>query len=307
MKNYLTIDNSVHAVMVAFAFGSVANVYNYFAGAGHDVIASAAMAIALGTALATSAIMATKINMRKERFSFASVLGMVLVVGLVSGYIQTQGYIAHGVAATQAAIMGFGVPLAGEFLLALALAIYTGAIKRTKIHEADTALEVRVGESIAEVMQAVDVSSSAKYVEKKIATVIRHKADEMLSAYIPATDKDDTAKVEPTKPEVSRINGFTNEVGVNSRDAKRQERLALVNGLLVSNDYVTVAQCTDALSAAGHNEGIGNQTIRGYLTECGAETVGRGKWALVTPSWDQMELPTLPSHQPAQPILNGSH
>ena len=26
----LTIDNSVHAVMVAFAFGSVTNVYSYF-------------------------------------------------------------------------------------------------------------------------------------------------------------------------------------------------------------------------------------------------------------------------------------
>ena len=187
------------------------------------------------------AIMATKINMRKEILSFASVLTMVLAIGLVSGYIQTQGYMAHGVQSSQAAIMGFGVPLAGEFLLALALAIYIGAIKRTKIHDADTALEVKVGEAIADVMTQIDVSSSAKYVEKKIATVVRFKADEMLAQWIPAetelpqnapksTDAETEARAEP---------GMNQAKAERGRQAQRKNaesrQTALLN--MLSADY----------------------------------------------------------------------
>lgn len=208
MKEYITIDRSIHLVMVAFAFGSITNVYSYFVNSGHDMVASIALAVALGTALATSAIMATKMNMRKETLSFTAVLSMVLVIGLVSGYIQMQGYIQHGVAELEASIMGFGVPLAGEFLLALAFAIYTGAARRTKIHEADSALELRVAESVADVMAMVDVSSSAKYVERKIATVIRYKADQMLSHYIP---KDVKAVVPAAIPDAKPIAEVSDE------------------------------------------------------------------------------------------------
>lgn len=184
MMQHLTIERTVHIVIATFALASVSNVSSFFIATDHHPIIALLMAIALGTAVATTAIMLTMIDMVKQRGRYIAVGVMVLCLVGISGFVQMQSYLMHGLSMTVSAAMGFGIVFSGECLTAIALSLYQAAERRRKIDEADQGLELKLAQAFADTLDAVDTAKSAKYLQRHIDQIVRHKADQLVAQYI---------------------------------------------------------------------------------------------------------------------------
>lgn len=194
MKQHISIERTIHGVMVAFALFSVGNVASFFTDTGHYLAVSFIGAIALGTAVAATAIMLTGIDMVKQTHRYVAMFAIVHIAVIVSGYVQMQNYVAHGMTFASAAAMGFAIPWFGECLTAIGLSLYQAAERRRKIDDADHGLELKLAEAFADVLDAVDSEKSVRHVQRHIDTIIKHKADKLLQQYIPTN-----ATIEPQK------------------------------------------------------------------------------------------------------------
>ncbi|MCB0094058.1 MAG: hypothetical protein KDE46_00005, partial [Caldilineaceae bacterium] len=120
---HLSFKSAAHVVMLAFAVASLDNVHRFFAHAGHDGLAAWALAGALGAALVTLSIMLTHIDRDTDRRAWGMMAGAAVAVGVLSGSLQASTY-AETLQPLTAVLLGFGVPLVGEVLLALAVSAY---------------------------------------------------------------------------------------------------------------------------------------------------------------------------------------
>lgn len=205
-SQHLTIEKTVHAVMCTFAAASVANVTAYFISTNHHPIVALLMATALGTAVATTAIMLTMVDMVKQRNRYIAIGCMVLALVGISGFVQMQGYLLHGLSNLVSAAMGFGIVFSGECLTAIALSLYQAAERRRKIDEADSGLELKMAETFADTLDAIDTASSAKYLQRHVDSIVKHRADKLVRQYIPVQP----AHVTPVQSSTDSVNTVQN-------------------------------------------------------------------------------------------------
>ncbi|MEM7133678.1 MAG: HTH domain-containing protein [Chloroflexota bacterium] len=245
-SKHVSIERSVHAVMVVFALASIGNVSAFFISTHHHGIVAFFMALALGAGVATSAIMLTKIDMVKQRRRYIAVGGVTLTMVFVSGFVQTQNYIAHGLTMGVSAAMGFGIVFAGECLTAIGLSLYQAAERRRKIDEADSGLELKLAETFADTLDAVDTTKSAAYIQRHLDRIVRHKADEMVAQYVPVAEPAPNPRgpqgdqiptnAEPDAVMAAEMNPAKREASVQARRTNAESRRQVLLNML-SRDY----------------------------------------------------------------------
>lgn len=241
MKHKITIERIVHLVMATFALASVSNVTSFFVATEHHPIVALLMALALGTAVATTAIMLTMIDMVKQRTRYVAVGCMVLALVGVSGFVQTQGYLLHGLSLAVSAAMGFGIVFSGECLTAIALSLYQAAERRRKIDEADSGLELKLAEAFADTMDAVDTANSAKYIQRHIDKIVRTKADELVSKYVQIVQSNDTVELRTSAETAQQKRTISANCAVNS--SPDNEKSLTKRQLAAQQRRDTIAQC----------------------------------------------------------------
>lgn len=247
ITRHMTIERTIHLVMATFALASVSNVTSFFITTEHHPIVATLMALALGTAVATSAIMLTMIDMVKQWPRYVAVGLMVLALVGISGFVQTQNYLSHGLSTAVSATMGFGIVFSGEVLTAIALSLYQAAEKRRKIDDADQGLELKLAETFADTLNAVDTANSVKYLQRHMDKIIKHKADQLVAKYVPVADIEDTANspqkalkstnAEPDNEAATAMNQAKRDASILSRRESADQRRSVLLKLL-STEYV---------------------------------------------------------------------
>jgi len=190
LKNLFTIEHLVHLVMILFAAASLANVATFFADAGHATVGWA-LGSALGSALVAVSIMATKIDRRAEPETFKIVAFAVLMLAMLSGAIQSRAYSLH-LPIMWSVMLGFGLPVCGEALLAFAAAEYSAAYRRKRIRNATDGSKEKIAEAIAQALSDIDVSEVKNDVQRQVKSIVKYQvgqiANEMMGRNVSQVD-----------------------------------------------------------------------------------------------------------------------
>lgn len=250
LKKLFTIEHLVHGVMILFAGASLANVATFFADAGHATVGWA-LGLALGSALVSVSIMATKIDRPAEPATFKIVAASVLMLALLSGAIQSRAYSLH-LPIMWAIMLGFGLPVCGEALLAFACAEYSQAQRRKRIRRATDGTEERIAEAISEALSDVDVTSVKKKVQKQVDAIVTYKVGEVAASMMGgnAATIDNFAhasanysqSMRSTKAKVSTAE--MREVKAQHRDERRKDVLDQVAGQEVKTFVTQMCNAT---------------------------------------------------------------
>lgn len=279
-KKFLTIEHTIHFVMIAFALASVGNVAAFFRENHHDLFVSYMMATALGTAVATSAIMLTKIDMVKQWHRFVAVALMVLALSAISGFVQMQGYLLHGLSLEVSLVMGFGIVFCGECLTAIALSLYNAAERRRMIDEADSGLELKLAETFAKTLSQIDTNKSAEYMQQHVDKIIRYKVHQLAAKYVPGLDQEQPEQAEPPAAAAKPVRKFGKEslpIANEKRSAMQQERHGLIRKFFAERSHGRNVEIRQYLEAKGV-QALGD-TIRKDLNTLGA-SFNNGIWSM---------------------------
>lgn len=177
----LTIEHFVDGVMVIFALASVGNVSEYMIAHGHNHVTAYGVGIALGFGLVAASILLARLAPSDGR-PFWFMLVAVSVFGLLSGTVQSFAYLEHRPGDPFAAyLQGFGFPLVGECLLAVAMSVYTEAQKQKRLNASDDQLNERINEFLNKSLDDVDLSKLAQYIERQVGLIVRNKIDALVA------------------------------------------------------------------------------------------------------------------------------
>lgn len=244
MKRFkLSIENFVHGVMVVFAIASISNIANYLSSHDHNAVTSYGLGIALGGVLVAVSIMLTHVDYDNERKTFLGMLATVITVGLLSGTVQMWSY-AHGADISfSSVLMGYGFPIVGEGVLAVACSIYTAAEKRKRIRNATDGTQERIAEAISEALSDIDTSKVHKFVERKVDAIVRAQVDAVASQLIPPAitvvendpkllTTDTTPDVTPNCNKTPIVNTDDTDFSQRMTDGKRNKTTERRNTLL---------------------------------------------------------------------------
>ena len=309
----ITAEKCVHATMIIFAAASVANIQAFFSHNGHDQYAALAIGAALGGVLVSASIMLSQIDYDNERSTFWIVATITGFIAVLSGTIQTLAYAQHITNAWIAALLGFGLPIGGEMLLAIAASMFNLAHKRQIIRGIATSSQEAVAQTVSEVFAAVDVSKVQKYADRKMDMVIRAQVDQAVLAYLPEVPKpsapitengnDGNGQDTPKDGQFAQITGNGNPTLPDANQAryrKIEERRQLIAALITENGPMTIAEITEKLEGAAKEK-----TVR---TDC-KELEQDGRLFKDGKRWMVPTLPNLgiPHAEPSQPVyMNGS-
>lgn len=191
IKKLLTIEHVVHAVMIVFSIASGGNVAEFMQGGGHNDLTSYGIAIALAGGLVAVSIMLTRVDVN-ERKAFWAMLLSTVAVGILSGTIQMMAYLEHGSGMASAIFLGYGLPLVGECLLALATALYSASERKRRAANSDDAMEERINTALSDALADIDVSAVSSYVEQQAMQIMRVKMDQIVQRRL-GTQPIDTA------------------------------------------------------------------------------------------------------------------
>lgn len=203
----LTVEKLVHSIMIVFALASVGNVSSYLQDHGHHWLTSYALGIALGGVLVVTAMALADVDYEHERGRFWFMVAVVVVIGLLSGTVQTWAYGSHeGMDIASARLMGYGFPVVCEGLLAVYIATYGTTRRRKNVRMATEGTAEQVASAVAEALADVDVTKVRKYVERRVDGLTRAIVDGVIDDLMPhqitqdAPSKavDDRSKVEPS-------------------------------------------------------------------------------------------------------------
>lgn len=167
MKKILSLGALIHIIMVAFAAASLGNVREFFVSAGHPSEVAWALAVALGLGLVTLAIMLTRIDREAEPDTFKWLVIAASTVGLMSGCLQSSAYSRH-LSGAWPLLLGFGGPLVGEVLLAVAASAYGKAKRRAEFRGVGENIEAAVSTFLVDAIDSMDRTLIQKNVEKAI-------------------------------------------------------------------------------------------------------------------------------------------
>lgn len=176
MKTHLNMKTMVHLVMVAFAGASLGNVKAFLVGAGHPAEVAWLLGGALGLALVTVSIMLTHVNRDSDKVAFNWLLGTGVLLGVISGSLQSAEYAKH-LHWAWAGVLGFGVPLGGEVGLAIAAAGYTKARERERFRNVATVLEGAVADQLEAAVAEFDPAQVRKHMDRTIVNLSRLAID----------------------------------------------------------------------------------------------------------------------------------
>ncbi len=180
VRKVATIEHLVDGVMVVFALASIGNISEYMKGHGHNPVTAYGVGIALGLGLVAISIMLAR-TPTDDRRTFASMLAATLAVGLLSGTVQALAYYEHTGNIYTACLQGYGFPLIGECLLAVAMAMHTASERKRRARLADDGMEERINDAISEALANIDIGGMQSYIEKQAGLILKHKMAEIVS------------------------------------------------------------------------------------------------------------------------------
>lgn len=306
VRKVATIEHLVDGVMVVFALASIGNVSEYMKGHGHNPVTAYGVGIALGIALVAVSVMLAR-TPTDDRRTFASLLTATLAVGLLSGTVQTLAYYDHTKNVWTASLQGFGFPLVGECLLAVAMAMHTASERKRRARLADDGMEERINDAISEALAGIDISGMQAHIEKQAAVILKHKMAEIVarrvgqSAPLPRSE-DDAHQI--TTNGTEDTTGFGPQNLPKANDARQQmvteRRLAIIQ---LCESYGAMG-APDLAKRLRDDRGIvaSAQTVR---DDCNALVDAR-QLVAAGRKWDvartiSTALPTTPA-----PVLNGN-
>jgi hypothetical protein len=177
IKSIFTIEHLVDGAMIVFALTSVGNIAEYMNSSGHNPITSYGAACALGLGLVAISILLARVS-PSDKGTFWFMLSATVAVAVLSGAVQSKAYLKHGPADPLAAyLFGFGFPVIGECLLALAMSVYTEGQKRKRLNASDDAMNERINQFLNESLDNVDLSKMATHIERQVFAIVRNKID----------------------------------------------------------------------------------------------------------------------------------
>lgn len=244
-RKLLTIETAVHIVMVLFAGASVANIASLFIEGGHAIVGWV-LGGALGSALVAVSIMATKIDRQVEPLAFRYMVVAVTALALLSGAIQSKAYALH-LPLIWAIVLGYGMPLCGEALLAFATAEYTAAYRRKRIRSATDGSKEKIAEAIAEALSDIDVSEVKSDVQRQVKSIVKYQvgqiANEMMGKNVAEPTQQPRQVVGLSDNRLSPTE--LNQVKRDKATARRNEMLAHVDSQDVTTFVRSMAQLFD--------------------------------------------------------------
>lgn len=177
----LTLEHFVDSIMIIFAVASVGNIAEYMSGHNHNPFTAYGVAGALGLGLVAISVLLARIS-PSDRWTFGFMLVATLAVALLSGAVQSMAYLEHRPDDKFAAyLFGFGFPLVGECLLALAMSIYNEAQRKKRLAASDDAMNERINHFLNRSLDDVDLSKMTVYIEKQVGLIVRNKIDGIVS------------------------------------------------------------------------------------------------------------------------------
>ncbi len=187
ISRFFSVERLVHSIMVIFALASVGNVSSYLQAHGHHWLTSYALGVALGGVLVVTAMALADVDYEHERERFWFMVGVVVVIGLLSGTVQTWAYGSHeGMDIASARLMGYGFPVVCEGLLAVYIATYGTTRRRKNIRMATEGTAEQVAGAVAEALADVDVTKVRRYVERRVDGLTRAIVDGVIDELMPA-------------------------------------------------------------------------------------------------------------------------
>lgn len=189
IKKILTIEHLVDLILFIFAIASIGNIAEYMLGHGHNPFTAYGVAGALGLGLVAISFLLARIPPSDTR-TFRFMLMATVAVGMLSGIVQFMAYSEHGQALWPSIVQGFGFPLIGECLLAVAMSVYSEAQKRKRLNASDDAMNERINEFLNQSLDDVDLSKMTAYIEKQVGTIVRNKIDNIVQQRIVQTSVD---------------------------------------------------------------------------------------------------------------------
>lgn len=192
IKKYLTNKTIVHAAMLAFAVTSTLNIANFFLATGHHLLVAASIGLALGAGLMAVSIYLSNQDIN-NRFNFFMLLGATVCMALLSGQIQTMGYMLHGLESFTSYLLGYAPPIVVEIMLALSVSLAEKAERERVQRDSKRFIKDSVAEAMTAAFRAIDASRIQKHIEKQTDMVIKSFVDSALSEMLDEL-RHDTAK-----------------------------------------------------------------------------------------------------------------
>lgn len=305
MRKAATIEHLVDGVMVVFALASIGNISEYMKGHGHNPVTAYGVGIALGLGLVAVSIMLAR-TPTDDRRAFSSMLVATIFVGLLSGTVQALAYHEHSRNVWTACLQGYGFPLIGECLLAVAMAMHTASERKRRARLADDGMEERINDAISEALANIDISGMQAYIEKQAGVILKHKMAEIVARRVGQS----------TATPLSRTDDDAHQITTNNTPSFGPQNLGKANDArqqLVEERRAAIVQLCQSYGAMGapdlakhlrDDRGIvaSAQTVR---DDCNA-LVDAGQLVAVGRKWDAPRtisavLPNTPA-----PVLNGN-
>lgn len=230
IKKAATIEHLVDGVMVVFALASIGNISEYMKGHGHNPVTAYGVGIALGLGLVAISIMLAR-TPTDDRRAFGSMLVATIFVGLLSGTVQALAYYEHSRNVWTAGLQGYGFPLIGECLLAVAMAMHTASERKRRARLADDGMEERINDAISEALANIDISGMQAHIEKQAGLILKHKMAEIVARRVGQGTSSVCADATPAPTTTPIVNtdpaDFTERMtqGKRNKTVHRQEQL----------------------------------------------------------------------------------
>lgn len=283
IKKHFTIETLVHGIMVAFALASLGNVYEFLRSAGHPTEVAWAFSVAIGLSLVTISIMLTKTDRQAEPTAFAWLAVAGSALGLLSGSLQMSTYSQHLTGAWPV-VLGFGGPICGEVLLAIASAEFSKARRRAEYRNVGERIEGAVSTFLVEATSTMDRGLIQKHVERTINQMARQAVDSVSSKALRYYDNTPAQNEQPAAsnltPDAAKTPVVNNEqpTDTNALDAGRQRANANKRKNAAARQRALFAILRDEFNGVKSDEL--NKTELGERLGCTRQTVGNDLEAL---------------------------
>jgi hypothetical protein len=289
IKSIFTIEHLVDGAMIVFALTSVGNIAEYMNSSGHNPITSYGAACALGLGLVAISILLARVS-PSDKGTFWFMLSATVAVAVLSGAVQSKAYLKHGPADPLAAyLFGFGFPVIGECLLALAMSVYTEGQKRKRLNASDDAMNERINQFLNESLDNVDLSKMATHIERQVFAIVRNKIDTI------AKQRLTQHKVGRTDEEVVQNSTNMGDITANddtrlveANEAKQRKVVERRDAIVRMIELVGPMSGPDLVQRLGEDIGIkaSAQTVR---DDCAA-LVEDGRLVVVGRKWDVVRI-----------------
>jgi hypothetical protein len=244
--------HAAHLVMIAFAGASLGNVYEFLHSAGHLEPVAWALGMALGASLVIVSILLTHVDRETDPEAFAWLLRTGVVLGLVSGAVQSATYAQH-LHLFWALLLGFSVPLGGEVLLAFAVSAYSRARDRERFRNVSVTIESAVADQLENAIAGFDPTTIQKHVERTINSLaklaVNSVAQKAASYYATDTQEDDSEYAESEKLSAETAQDRVTQMN-DARKRKTEERRIELLNILRNDQDASTGMLANALNCS---------------------------------------------------------